>query len=94
VPTLYITGAVDPLLIVCPPALMEGWLDDHRGTVLVDGAGHWVHQQRPDAVNDALLWFLSDVTPAERHPGPGTTGPPTTADAERVAAGRSASDNT
>jgi pimeloyl-ACP methyl ester carboxylesterase len=64
VPTLYISGSVDPLLIACPPALMEGWVDDHRGTVLIDGAAHWVHQQQPDAVNDALRWFLSDVAPA------------------------------
>ena len=68
VPTLYISGSVDPLLIACPPALMEGWLDDHRGTVLIDGGGHWVHQQLPGAVNDALLWFLSDVTPADLGP--------------------------
>ena len=32
---------------------------------LIDGGGHWVHQQLPGAVNDALLWFLSDVTPAD-----------------------------
>jgi len=68
VPTLYISGSVDPLLIACPPALMEGWLDDHRGTVIIDGGAHWVHQQLPGAVNDALLWFLSDVTPADLGP--------------------------
>jgi pimeloyl-ACP methyl ester carboxylesterase len=78
VPTLYISGTVDPLLIACPPALMEGWVDDHRGSILIDGAGHWVHQQMPDAVNDALLWFLSDVTPADL--GPGTDDSPTTSD--------------
>jgi pimeloyl-ACP methyl ester carboxylesterase len=62
-PTLYLSGAADPLLLACPPALMDGWLADHRGTVLIEGAGHPVHQQRPDEVNDALLWFLSDVVP-------------------------------
>ncbi len=35
---------------------------------MIDGGGHWVHQQMPDAVNDALLWFLSDVTPADLGP--------------------------
>lgn len=73
VPTLYLSGAVDPLLIACPPALMEGWVDDHRGTVLIDDAGHWVHQERPDAVNDALLWFLSDVLPVAPEPAPDPT---------------------
>ncbi len=79
-PTLYVSGAADPLLLACPPALMDGWVDDHRGTVLIDGAGHWVHQQRPEEVNRTLLWFLSDVMPAEaavgdpRAPvGPGVT---------------------
>ena len=38
---------------------MDGHLDDHRGTVLVDGAGHWVQQERPDEVNAALLDFLA-----------------------------------
>lgn len=64
VPTMYLSGNTDPLLIACPPALMEGWLDDHRGTVMIDGASHWVHQQLPGPVNDALLWFLSDTIPA------------------------------
>ena len=63
VPTLYLSGATDPLLIACPPALMDGWVDDHRGTVLIEGAGHWVHQQLPDRVNDALLSFLADTAP-------------------------------
>jgi pimeloyl-ACP methyl ester carboxylesterase len=79
VPTLYLTGAADPLLIVCPPALMEGWVDDHRGTVLIDYAGHWVHQERPDAVNDALLWFLSDVLPVAPEPTPDPNPAPTPA---------------
>jgi pimeloyl-ACP methyl ester carboxylesterase len=83
VPTMYISGSVDPLLIACPPALMEGWLDDHRGTVLIDGGTHWVHQQMPDAVNDALLWFLSDVTPAGL--GPRTDDAPDASDTEAAA---------
>lgn len=64
-PTLYLSGAADPLLLACPPALMDGWLTDHRGTVLLDRGTHWVHQQLPGQVNDALLWFLSDVCPAD-----------------------------
>ena len=40
---------------------MDGSLDDHRGTVLVDGAGHWVQQERPDEVNAALLDFLAGL---------------------------------
>ena len=29
--------------------------------VLVDGAGHWVQQERPDEVNRILLEFLRQV---------------------------------
>lgn len=34
---------------------------DLRGTVLIDGAGHWVQQEAPDEVNRALLDFFADV---------------------------------
>jgi hypothetical protein len=37
----------------------------------------------PDAVNDALLWFLSDVTPAGL--GPGTDNAPDASDTEAAA---------
>jgi pimeloyl-ACP methyl ester carboxylesterase len=29
--------------------------------LLIEGAGHWVQQERPDEVNGALLEFLSEV---------------------------------
>ena len=35
--------------------------DDYRGTTIVDGAGHWVQQEQPDAVNAALDTFLSSL---------------------------------
>ena len=46
-----------------PPAQMEDWLEDHRGSVLIEGAGHWVQQEKAAEVNKALLGFLADVTP-------------------------------
>jgi pimeloyl-ACP methyl ester carboxylesterase len=64
VPSLFIGGALDPVLVMTPPAVMDGFLDDHRGTVLVEGAGHWVQQEKPAEVNAALLGFLADVRPA------------------------------
>lgn len=63
VPSLYIGGAQDPVLMMSPPAAAEAWLDDHRGNVIVDGAGHWAPQERPHAVNAALLDFLTDLGP-------------------------------
>jgi len=61
VPSLFIGGALDPVLLMSPPALGEPFLRDHRGTVLVEGAGHWVQQQSPDAVNAALLDFVNGL---------------------------------
>jgi pimeloyl-ACP methyl ester carboxylesterase len=58
VPSLFIGGRLDPVLTMSPPEAMDGWLEDHRGTVLVDGAGHWVQQEAPGPVNAALVEFL------------------------------------
>jgi pimeloyl-ACP methyl ester carboxylesterase len=61
VPSLFVAGADDPVLELSPPSAMAGWLVDHRGDVLVDGAGHWVQQERPHAVSAALIEFASAV---------------------------------
>ena len=58
VPSLFIGGRLDPVLTMSPPDAMDAWLDDHRGTVLIDGAGHWVQQETPAPVNAALIKFL------------------------------------
>jgi pimeloyl-ACP methyl ester carboxylesterase len=63
-PSLFIAGTLDPVLTFAPPDAGLAQLDDHRGNVLIDGAGHWVQQERPSEVNAALLGFLGDV--AER----------------------------
>ncbi len=62
VPSLFIGGALDPVLMMMPPAVQEGWLTDHRGDVIVPGAGHWVQQERPGDVNAALLGFLNGLS--------------------------------
>jgi pimeloyl-ACP methyl ester carboxylesterase len=41
---------------------MDGHVTDLRETVFVEGAGHWVQQERPDEVNAALLGWLAQVT--------------------------------
>jgi pimeloyl-ACP methyl ester carboxylesterase len=62
VPSLFIGGTADPVLTMTPPEAQERWLTDHRGSVLIDGAGHWVQQEAPDAVNDALIGFCHQIT--------------------------------
>jgi len=32
-----------------------------RRTVMVEGAGHWIQQERPDEVNAALIGFLAGL---------------------------------
>ena len=61
-PAAFVTGALDPVNLMSPAGLMEGYVQDLRFTRFVDGAGHWVQQERPDDVNAALLDFLSATT--------------------------------
>ncbi|MEV2226794.1 alpha/beta hydrolase [Nocardia vinacea] len=61
-PALFIAGASDPILTLTAPSSMADRVEDLRGTVLISGAGHWVHLERPTAVNSALLSFLADIT--------------------------------
>lgn len=60
-PSMFIGGRLDPVLLMSPLAVQEDVVTDHRGDVVVDGAGHWVQQEAPDAVNDALITFLKSV---------------------------------
>jgi pimeloyl-ACP methyl ester carboxylesterase len=60
-PALFLTGELDPVRRFMPAEAMDGWVTDLRAQIVVPGAGHWVQQQEPDAVNAALLEFLSGV---------------------------------
>jgi pimeloyl-ACP methyl ester carboxylesterase len=65
VPALFVAGDRDPV-IKSPAAqkvlsrLQESVPRLHR-TVMLPGCGHWTQQERPQAVNDALLEFLRAV---------------------------------
>jgi pimeloyl-ACP methyl ester carboxylesterase len=61
VPSFFIAGADDPVLRMSPPDRQETWLTDHRGSVIIDGAGHWVQQEAPEQVNAALLDFCGQL---------------------------------
>jgi pimeloyl-ACP methyl ester carboxylesterase len=60
-PSLFVGGALDPVLLMSPPGIAHASLQDHRGDVVVPDAGHWVQQEAPGAVNAALTGFLDDV---------------------------------
>jgi pimeloyl-ACP methyl ester carboxylesterase len=57
-PSLFVAGAADPVLWMTPPDRQVEYLDDLRGRLLIEGAGHWVQQERPVEVNAALVDFL------------------------------------
>jgi pimeloyl-ACP methyl ester carboxylesterase len=62
-PTGFITGALDPVNLMMPGAAeaMAEALPDFRGSTVVEGAGHWVQQEKPAETNAALLGFLASV---------------------------------
>jgi pimeloyl-ACP methyl ester carboxylesterase len=60
-PALFLTGELDMVRSFMPAEAMDGWVTDLRDHVIVPGAGHWVQQQAPEEVNDALLRFLGGL---------------------------------
>jgi pimeloyl-ACP methyl ester carboxylesterase len=60
-PALFMTGELDPVRRFMPAEAMDGWVTDLRDTIVVPGAGHWLQQQEPRAVNEALVAFLEQV---------------------------------
>jgi pimeloyl-ACP methyl ester carboxylesterase len=58
-PALFLTGELDMVRNFMPAEAMDGWVTDIREHVVVPGAGHWVQQQEPEAVNAALLDWLA-----------------------------------
>jgi pimeloyl-ACP methyl ester carboxylesterase len=65
VPSLFIAGSRDLTLRNPAGQAALGRLRDSlpglRGLHLIDGAGHWIQQERPREVNDALLTFLDSL---------------------------------
>ena len=61
-PAIFIAGARDGVLSF--PGMSEvvdglqAFVPNLRRTLLIEGAGHWVQQERPEEVNTALLEFI------------------------------------
>jgi pimeloyl-ACP methyl ester carboxylesterase len=60
-PVLFIAGENDPVIRMAPPDGMRTTVPDLRGIEIVPAAGHWVHMQKPEPVNEAILRFLKEV---------------------------------
>jgi pimeloyl-ACP methyl ester carboxylesterase len=64
-PAAFIAGSLDPVLAFFPGvdlvALMRERIADLRLVRIIDGAGHWVQQERPAEVNAALKEWLGGL---------------------------------
>jgi len=61
VPALFVGGTADPVGPTMNPARARELAVGPYTEKWVEGAGHWVQQERPDEVNRILLTFLSEV---------------------------------
>jgi len=60
-PAMFLTGSSDAVATFMPANRLPEAVSDLRANIVVDGAGHWVQQERPADVNAALLTFLADL---------------------------------
>jgi pimeloyl-ACP methyl ester carboxylesterase len=64
-PALFIAGSADPVIGLGSGAAalqaLETTVPGLRRKLLIDGAGHFIQQERPQLVNDALLEFLAEL---------------------------------
>ncbi|AQR60225.1 alpha/beta hydrolase [Brevundimonas sp. LM2] len=63
-PSMFMVGERDPVrhYAGAHEAKQADWLTDLRGQTVLPGAGHWLQQERPDAVNAALIEFLATLS--------------------------------
>jgi pimeloyl-ACP methyl ester carboxylesterase len=61
VPALFIGGTADATLTFMRPERAREIVSGPYREVMLHGAGHWIQQERPAEVNEALLSFLSEL---------------------------------
>ena len=65
VPTLFIAGEQDVVIAGANRGRLQGAMrrvvDDLREVFLLPGIGHWVQQEAPDEVNQAMSDFLTEI---------------------------------
>jgi pimeloyl-ACP methyl ester carboxylesterase len=62
-PTLHLHGAVDPACCRRPRAGPGRYVDGPYRWRVIDGAGHFPHEERPDAFDTELRGWLADPEP-------------------------------
>lgn len=58
VPALFIGGTADPTLAYTPRHRVRDLVAGDYHEVMIEGAGHWIQQERPAEVNAELIEFL------------------------------------
>jgi pimeloyl-ACP methyl ester carboxylesterase len=58
---LFVAGSNDPVIRMQSPEAMRTSVPNLEDIVIVEGAGHWIHLEDPQPVNDAILGFLKTV---------------------------------
>ncbi|MEE6136622.1 alpha/beta hydrolase [Mycobacterium sp. 050128] len=61
VPCLFIGGTADPVLAFTRADRATEIVSGPYQQLMIEGAGHWLQQERPDEVNTALLEFLNGL---------------------------------
>lgn len=61
VPCLFIGGTADPVLAFTRADRAAEIVSGPYRQVMIEGAGHWLQQERPDEVNTVLLKFLNGL---------------------------------
>ena len=69
-PALFIAGEEDDVIrahggVAFVRKRMEKYCEDLDGVIMLEGAGHWIQQERAYDVNMSLLRFLDKFVPAE-----------------------------
>lgn len=61
VPTLFLGGTADPAMAMSPRDRVRDIVTGPYQEVLIEGAGHWLQQERPAEINAALIEFLAGL---------------------------------
>jgi pimeloyl-ACP methyl ester carboxylesterase len=63
VPAYFVAGSDDPVLQFTPGSYDEqdASFADLRGKQMIEGAGHWVQEEKPEEVTRAMVAFLTSI---------------------------------
>ncbi|MFN0094512.1 MAG: alpha/beta fold hydrolase [Dehalococcoidia bacterium] len=68
VPAFFMAGSRDGVIAMNPQAVsdLKKNVPNLRGSIILDGVGHWTQQERPEEVNAAIVGFIKSLDFAEQ----------------------------